>query len=185
MCVNDDLYAEILAVLQKHKITKTRNRPNASGLDYVTQYGKNKGTNIFSRVGVMCESQNFGIVKKRFCHNGNIHMKYDQPFQPSANNHKYPLVYEALKKIIKAIDPDFEYNSITLNHNFKTLPHYDKSNKSPSLIVALGDYTGGELVIEDCKFDICCKPLIMNGGVSKHWTNDFVGERYSIVYYKI
>ena len=46
-------------------------------------------------------------------------MKYDQPSQPSANNHKYPLVYEALKQMIKAINSDFEYNSITLNHNLK------------------------------------------------------------------
>ena len=180
-----DLYYETLDVLERHTIKHTRNRPNVSGLQKLAQWGRNKGTDKYDRVGIPMRSQNFGMVNKRFCINGNPKYKFDTPFQPSNNNDKYPELYEQLKKLIRIIDKDFEYNTITVNHNFTCLPHYDKANKSPSLIVALGDYSGGELMVEGCPIDIQWNPLIMNGSVSQHWTNEFIGERYSIIYYKI
>ena len=185
MCGNLKIYDDILKILENHIVKNTRNRVNASGLSHTTQWGRNKGTDKYDRVGNPCRSQNFGLVKKRFCNNGNPNIKYDQPLQQGSNNTKYPLVYAGLKELIKNIDPTFKYDSITLNQNFKTLPHYDKQNTSPSLIVAFGDFTGGELFVEGCPIDIKNKPLIFNGGVCEHWTNDFVGDRWSVVYYKI
>lgn len=185
MCIKLELYNECLEILKNHKIIKTKNRPNASGLQKLVQWGRNKNTNKFDRVGFPVESQNFGMVIKRFLNNGNPEIKFNSPFQEGSNNKKYPAVYNILKKLIHEIDPEFEYNAITLNHNFKCEPHYDKNNKSPSLIIGLGDYQGGELVIEDVEFDIRCNPLVFNGGFLKHWTNDFIGDRYSVVYYKI
>ena len=185
MCINIDLYYECLDILKNHKVIKTRNRPNASGVAKLVQWGRNKGTNKYDKVGFPCESQNFGMVIKRFCNNGNPAIKFDSKFQEASNNEKYPVVYNMLKKLIHEIDPNFEYNSITLNHNFKCEPHYDKNNKTPSLIIGLGDYKGGELVVEGVDFDIQCNPLVFNGGFLKHWTNDFIGDRYTIVYYKI
>jgi len=180
-----NLYYDTLEILERHPIKETRNRPNVSGLSHLVQWGRNKGTDKYDRVGHPAKSQNFGMVYRRFCTTGNPYVKVDTPFQESSNNKKFPELYRQLKILINQIDPDFEYNSITLNHNFKCLPHYDKKNKSPSLIVALGNYTGGELIVEDCPIDIQWKPLIMNGSVAKHWTNNFEGDRYSIIYYKI
>ena len=182
---NLEIYNETLNILIKYQIKTTRNRPNVSGLLKITQWGRNKGTDKYDRVGIPMRSQNFGMVKKRYGNNGNPNVKFDQPFQPASNNEKFPELYEQLKKLIKTIDSDFEYNTITVNHNALCLPHYDKANKSPSLIVALGDFSGGELIVEECPIDIKYNPLIMNGSVSKHGTNEFLGERYSIIYYKI
>ena len=52
-----------------------------------------------------------------------------------------------------------------------------------SLIVALGDYTGGELVVEGDVNDIRYAPLEFNGWTQRHWTRPFEGERYSLVWF--
>ena len=101
------------------------------------------------------------------------------------NNDKFPSIYKQLKKLIYEIDKDFIWNTITINHNFQCLPHYDKANKSPSIILTLGDFTGGEFVVEDCPFDVKWRPLMMNGSVCKHWTAPFKGDRYSIIFYNV
>jgi hypothetical protein len=180
-----DLYFDTLEILENHCIKHTRNRPNVSGLSHLAQWGRNKGTDKYDKVGFPARSQNFGMVTKRYCNNGNPKVKFDTPFQPASNNLKFPELYQQLKTLINVICPNFEYNTITVNHNFKCLPHYDRANKSPSLIVTLGNYSGGELVVEGCEIDIHWRPLIMNGSTAQHWTKDFNGERYSIIYYKI
>tara|TARA_R110000803_G_scaffold160071_2_gene224070 strand:- start:1470 stop:2012 length:543 start_codon:yes stop_codon:yes gene_type:complete len=180
MCIDNldwDLYFETLEILENHKIKKTQNRSNVTGISKLTQWGNKKNTNLYDKVGFPMESQNFGMVMKRF--------STENPFQEGSNNKKYPKVYSHLKKLINIIDPEFQYNAITLNHNFKCLAHFDKANKSPSIIIALGDFTGGELVVEGCPIDIHWNPLIMNGSTCKHWTNEFVGDRYTIIYYNI
>ena len=184
MCL-DKIYNVTYEILKTFKIKTTPNRVNASGLKRLTQWGRKKGTNQYDRVGKSVQSCNFGLVKKRFNNNGNSKYKFDQPIQEGNNNSKFPKIYEQLKKLITEIDPNFDYDCITLNHNFLCHPHYDKQNKSPSIIVGLGEYEGGELVIENCEFDIRHKPLIFHGGTCKHWTNNYEGDRYSVIYFKI
>ncbi len=185
MCVDNSIYDETYELLKTIKIKKNCNRPNASGLKGVKQWGKMKKSHIFARVGNPCHSMNFGLVKKRFGINGNPKYKLDNPIQSGSNNIKYPAVYNQLKKLINQIDPSFDYDCITVNRNFLSKPHYDKYNKSPSLIVGFGSYEGGELVIEGCEFDIKNKPLIFHGGTSRHWTNNYIKDRYSVIYFKI
>ena len=185
MCIDKNIYKETYNLLKGFSVKKTRNRSNASGLSHLTQWGRNKGTNSYDRVGYAYESMNFGLVKKRYCIDGTPKIKFDNPIQPGNNNSKFPEIYEQLKKLIKEIDPNFDYDCITLNHNFLCKPHYDKNNKSPSIIVGLGEYEGGELVVEGCEFDIKNKPLVFNGSIAKHWTNNYEGDRYSVIYFKI
>jgi len=184
MCI-EKIYEETYNLLRKYKLKKTNNRPNASGLRKLVQWGRNIGTDKFDRVGWGVESINFGLVRKRFCIDGNPKYKFDNPIQEGNNNRKYPELYEQLKTLINQIDPHFDYDCITLNHQFKCRPHYDKNNKSPSLIVGLGDYEGGELVVEGEEFDIRHNPLMFNGGKCKHWTLEYIGDRYSVIYFKI
>ena len=185
MCIDNSIYQETYEILKTIKVKKTSNRPNASGLKKLVQWGRNKNTDKYDKVGYPCKSMNFGIVKKRFCNNGNAKYKFDNPIQEGNNNSKYPEVYNQLKKLIHTIDPNFEYDCITINHNFLCKPHYDKNNKSPSIIIGLGNYEGGELVIENCEFDIKNNALMFNGSTSRHWTNNYIGDRYSVIYFKI
>jgi hypothetical protein len=51
------------------------------------------------------------------------------------------------------------------------------------LIVGLGTYAGGELVVEGEKKDIRYKPVEFDGWNQRHWTMPFTGERYSLVWF--
>lgn len=101
----------------------------------------------------------------------------------SKNNEKYKVLYDLLKEEIKKVDEKFNYTSIIINKNHKCKAHYDNKNIFKSYIIGLGDYEGGKLNIEGKKYDIKNKWLKFNGGKKKHWTEDFTGDRYSIVFY--
>lgn len=52
-----------------------------------------------------------------------------------------------------------------------------------SLIVGLGDYTGGGLVVENKEHDIRYQSMEFNGWKQRHWTLPFQGERFSLVWF--
>lgn len=94
-----------------------------------------------------------------------------------------------MKSIAKYVDPSFRYTSIAINMNAKFKSHRDVRNKSGtlSLIIGFGSYvTGGELTIEDKKYDIKTKFLIFNGKECLHHTEDWSGgDIFSIVFYTV
>ena len=55
--------------------------------------------------------------------------------------------------------------------------------QSRSLIVGLGDYKGGHLVVEGSEANIRYKPLEFDGWNQRHWTLPFEGERFSVVWF--
>jgi tRNA U38,U39,U40 pseudouridine synthase TruA len=57
------------------------------------------------------------------------------------------------------------------------------AGQSTSLIVGLGDYTGGGLVVENEEHDIRYKSMEFNGWTQRHWTLPFEGERFSLVWF--
>lgn len=105
----------------------------------------------------------------------------------SKNNSKYPELYNVLlefyEKYIKEHLP--EYTSIQVNKNYKTLPHIDKNNAGISYIVGLGNYNGGNLIVNSYKHDIHYKPLMFDGKKWIHYTDDYIGDRYSLVFFKL
>ena len=167
------IYEDTLNLLKTNTIKSNTNRITASGFNYAYL---DKNGHKRSKA-IPCKSETYGIVKKM------VYKKGENPYQPAANNIRKPLIYESLQKLISVILPEFKYTSITLNKNFKCLPHKDKGNKKESLIVGLGDYIGGELFIEGIPFDIKYNPLLFNGVDLEHWVNDFEGDRWTIVYY--
>ena len=56
------------------------------------------------------------------------------------------------------------------------------------MIVAFGDYKGGELLVKNSngtvkQIDINRKPFYFYGHSELHWTAPFTGTRYSLVFY--
>lgn len=118
-------------------------------------------------------SQAFGIVNRR-----------SSPPDISRNNWKRPYLSMLLERYGETIAP-FDYTSITVNQNYLSKPHKDKGNQGPTYIVAFGNYTGGELNIDGHgDFNISENALIFNGATNTHSTKEFIGNRYSIVFYK-
>jgi len=101
---------------------------------------------------------------------------------PSRCNKKFPELYQALQEMMNAYAPTFEYTTIQVNKNVFCNPHVDKNNVGPSYGIALGDFTGGELVIEGKEYNIHHKFKKFNG-TKGHWINPFKGTRYSIIFF--
>jgi len=75
-----------------------------------------------------------------------------------------------------------------INRNAQFTPHVDSgrgAGQSLSMIVGLGNYGGGggRLMVEGISHDIRYKPLEFNGWKLRHWTEPFVGERFSLVWF--
>ena len=101
------------------------------------------------------------------------------------NNRLFPEHYKEIIKIAKIINPDLKYTSFMLNDNYKSLPHRDKNNDGISCIVGFGDYINGELNVEGNKYDIKYKPLHMDASEQLHFTEEWEGKRYSLVFFRI
>lgn len=119
-------------------------------------------------------SQCFGLVRQR---NGR--------YAGSRHNYERIEIFKELKKIAKKLPPDFPFTSIQVNQNYQTAPHKDKGNKNDSIIVGFGDYTGGDLVIEETPVDIKNTLVAFNGNLLVHSTKPWEGNRYSLVFHTV
>ena len=77
----------------------------------------------------------------------------------------------------------FQWSSVQVNLNTISAEHSDSGNKGLSLIVSLGQFTGGELVIDGHKvFDVRDNLLAFDGS-KKHFNRPYEGKRYSLVFF--
>lgn len=99
-------------------------------------------------------------------------------------NKMYPKLYEEICKFGNKHVKMIEWKAIMFNYNFKIKPHFDAKNVGESYIVGFGDYTNGELVVDGVEHDIKYKPMIFNGSELEHYNKDWIGDRYSMVFFK-
>ena len=73
-----------------------------------------------------------------------------------------------------------------MNFRAEFTAHVDSgrgAGQSTSMIVGLGDYSGGGLFVEGDLNDIRYHPLEFDGWRQRHWTEPFAGGRYSLVWF--
>jgi hypothetical protein len=117
----------------------------------------------------------FGYVHKQF--------KKKKYLELSVASIKYPEIYEELKRIGNIICP-FNFKSIHVLKNCICPKHKDSKNSQKSVIISFGDYTGGNLVIEDIIYDAKNTPILFDGRIMEHWnTPDLIGTKYSLIFY--
>jgi hypothetical protein len=131
-------------------------------------------------IGSIGRTMNFGFGKTR-----------TKGYAQFVNNTKYPELLEALVEFgNRCVPRGFFYNVITLNYGVKAKKHVDGVNVGDSVIVGIGDYTGGNLMVyapdgsKGMSIDIHDKPIIFNGAIHPHQTKPFKGNRWTIIYYK-
>ena len=112
---------------------------------------------------------------------------FPPPCPPPRGNRLFPELARAAFELEAILLPDRPPSTtIAVNRHAKFRPHVDSgagAGQSRSLIVGLGDYVGGELVVEGEAEDIRYRPLEFNGWTQRHWTRPFKGERYSLVWF--
>ena len=118
-------------------------------------------------------SQCFGIVRQR-----------NNRYTGSRQNFERPELYEQILKIAAAtLPPDFQWLSCQLNQDYQTAEHKDVGNRGISAIVGFGDYTGGDLMIEETPVSIKNRLVFFDGSLYTHSTASYTGHRYSLVYH--
>jgi hypothetical protein len=146
----------------------------------VLKSGPNKGKTVSQRdkiIGTIGRTENFGFGRTR------------SGFQEFAANKRHPEVLKALIEFGNTLVPKgWKYTTMTVNEGVKAKKHTDGQNVGFSVIVALGDFTGGGLYVFEPDgtgkqlLDIR-KPKMFNGAVLPHQTQPFKGKRYTIIYY--
>ena len=113
-------------------------------------------------------------------------MPGDRCEQPKGNA-LFPELMKAAFELEQVLCPNREPSStIAVNRNAQFRPHTDSgagAGQCTSLIVGLGTYSGGELVVEGEQKDIRYKSIEFNGWKQRHWTMPFLGERFSLVWF--
>ena len=102
-------------------------------------------------------------------------------------NDLFPDLHAAVFALERALMPGrAPSTAVAVNRNATFKPHLDSGagqGQGVSLIVGLGEYTGGELMVEGMPHDILYRPLEFDGWKERHWTLPFKGERYSLVWF--
>lgn len=121
------------------------------------------------------KSYNFGMVQRLFTSYKGL----------SVVTIKYPQLWELIKEYATYMDPHFAWTTCTININVQCQPHFDKKNVGDTMIVGIGDYTGGELELVDTQelVDIKEKPYYFNGNKVKHCNAKWEGNRISLMFY--
>ena len=106
------------------------------------------------------------------------------PARPSGWTRRQPRLARLLAEFGDKILPEgFPFASIQLNYAYASAMRTDKSNDGPSAIIALGEFTGGELWTADRGVLPCRNELRLFNGNQPHCTLPFKGERYSLIYF--
>jgi len=87
--------------------------------------------------------------------------------------------------------PDFFWNSVIVNKNNRFDIHKDSNNKegTTSMVIGLGDYAGGDLKLYDddkqvlFAVSVKCCPFFYDLKNTYHSVEEFIGDRYSLVFY--
>ena len=121
--------------------------------------------------------------------------KYRKEVQGIKNLYETTLLthHPELKSILQDLcdtfcDEKIEVDQVQINKNWQSPPHRDSGNVGESWIIGLGDYIGGETVVEypreHIEYDIKNSFVKFNGSKYIHWTMPYEGKRYSLVFYK-
>lgn len=107
--------------------------------------------------------------------------------EPPGANELFPELMARAFELERALRPGRPpSSSLAVNRRAHFLPHVDwgaGAGQGTSLIVGLGDYTGGALVVEGVPHDIRYAPLEFCGWTQRHWTAPFAGERFTLVFF--
>lgn len=99
-----------------------------------------------------------------------------------------PELWEMFEDFRDIYFPHFEFSGVQINYRYKIGPHTDKNNSGESVLVCCGDYTGGLTCVEfdhgTKKFDARKMPVAFDGSKYTHYVEEFVGDRYSCVFFR-
>ncbi len=88
---------------------------------------------------------------------------------------EYPELLDIFKEFASLYFPNFDWVNVQINKDYICRPHFDSQNVGESIIIGLGDYEGGNLILDrgDHLEHVNIKNMIykFDGSKVKHWTS--------------
>ena len=158
--------ALLLDELHKVKIPKIKGKINSPGRGCV--------------IGYIGRTTVFGYGMRTFKGYGDF-----------VTNARYPELFKLLVEYGNLVVPkDWTYQTITVNHNVEAKKHKDSKNCGDSIIIGIGNFTGGDIKVWNTDdvtaydYNLHDVPLMFNGATHYHQTMPFEGERYTFIFYR-
>ena len=102
---------------------------------------------------------------------------------------EHPELKGILQQLVDLHSPtQITVDQVQINRNWRSPPHRDSGNVGESSIIGMGDYVGGQTIVEYSpdhihEYDIKNKFVRFDGSRYTHYTMPFSGDRYSLVFY--
>jgi hypothetical protein len=155
-------------------------KPAAAATEKQKSKGFSRVTGRADVIGSIGRTVTFGYGMRKFKGYGEF-----------APNKKYPELLKCLAEFGNRVVPKgWTYEAITLNEGVKAKKHKDNKNSGDSVIIGIGDFSGGDIKVWDAEdkngkaFVLHDQPLMFNGATHYHQTTPFKGERYTMIFYK-
>lgn len=117
---------------------------------------------------------------------GTVFSRKDQDYGESWTSTFNPNLYALLRELAQKEIPDFSYTTIGVNKNVVTRPHTDKYNVGPTMILALGNFQGGDLVVRGKTFVLSEMKWLYFWGKDEHYNTPIVrGVKYTVTYFTL
>lgn len=112
---------------------------------------------------------------------------YNRPFHGYITRGTDTILYQTCKHLIEKYYPDFQFTTIQFNKNIQCKRHRDGRNVGTSVILSVGNYDGGLLVVEAdsglIEVDTRNRLTEFNGSKHYHYNTEFTGNRYSVIFF--
>lgn len=108
--------------------------------------------------------------------------KHNKPFKHLRQKYDAELL-NIIKSHLETKFDSVDVNQITINKNNRLGKHKHANQSTLSYGYLFGDFTGGNLMIENKEISVKNKWFTFNGTL-EHYVKKFTGDRYSIIAYK-
>lgn len=118
---------------------------------------------------------------------GKVYSTKLKTYNTSSTTTSLPRLYDLLRTLASEEIPQFSYTTIAVNKNVVTRPHVDKYNVGPTLILGLGSFKGGDLVVLGKKMDLSKNKWVYFWGKDEHYNTPLKGKgvKYTITFFTL
>lgn len=179
----------------KEKSEKELLRFTHEVLDKITAVSGSRRKQMYKKGHGIPEPKDSFSITYGYCNNGYLSKeKYRKEVQGVKNLYETTFMthHPELKAIFQDLCDTFckekiVVDQVQINKNWQSPPHKDSGNVGESYIIGLGDYSGGETIVEypdkHTTYNIKNYFIKFNGSKYTHWTMPWEGTRYSLVFY--
>ena len=181
--IDDDDYDEILAILRGLPWDRLSRRGGVAATRLCAP------RESFVMGGVLGPPGFHGFREKRVGRYG-----YNDKIVPTAlakQSAEVIRLWEAVRRVVRAEDPSYEYSSVQVNRNFRGSPHRDRHDKSYQYALSLGSFEGGGRLLAETGDPGVIVAYDTRGRLTRldgrrvHWVQTYTGERFSLIVFDV